>query len=694
MLTKRAQISGASRLLGVLCAALALALLVLGPTRAATGASDWFATDHGRVRLIAGGVAEDGATLRLGLAFEMIPGWKIYWRSPGDAGYPPTLDWTGSENLAEATLDWPAPKRFTLFGIDTIGYEKAVVLPIEARLQRAGAPTQLRLALSYLTCSEICVPYEATLTLDLADPAAADLALRDLIATWRRAVPDTSGAGTLRIEGLTLRPGAKPRLELRIAAAAPLGTTDVFVEGPAGIGFGRPTQRGPTTLAVPVEGARDAVAALTGGALTVTVVGEGRATERRLAVAAGPATADIDGLLPVLALAVLGGFILNFMPCVLPVLSLKLLGLASHGGRARRAVRLGFLATAAGVLFSFAALAAAMTLLKAAGLAVGWGVQFQQPLFLVAMIALVTLFACNLWGLFEIVLPGWAGGVGTKGPGTGLAGDFLAGAFATLLATPCSAPFLGTAVGFALAGGGFEIWTVFLALGIGLALPYLVVAAIPGLARLLPRPGHWMVTLRRALALALAATALWLLSVLAVQIGGAAALVVGGLMAILAVLLIGLRRSGTRPAAALATVAAALLVALVTPIVAPARSDAATGAWRDFDPNAIAGAVGAGKTVFVDVTADWCLTCQVNKKLVLQSDAVRALLARPDVVAMRADWTRPDATIAAYLRGFGRYGIPFDAVYGPARPGGEALSEILSEGAVVAAFRRAGRVGG
>ncbi len=284
-----------------------------------------------------------------------------------------------------------------------------------------------------------------------------------------------------------------------------------------------------------------------------------------------------------------------------------------------------------------------------------------------------------------------------------LIGHFVTGAFATLLATPCSAPFLGTAVGFALARGAVEITLIFAVLGLGLALPYLAIAAVPALATRLPRPGPWMVTLRRILGLALAATALWLLSVLAQQVGLAPALGVGGLLAALgAVLWLGhARRGGRLPAPAVA--AALALAAFVLPAVLPAPAatavaqpgdatgDAMGGdpAWTVLDLGLIPALVAEGKVVFVDVTADWCLTCQLNKKLVLGRGAVRARLDSEGVVAMRGDWTLPNEEISRYLEGFGRYGIPFDAVYGPGLPDGLALPEILTPDTVIEALERA-----
>jgi suppressor for copper-sensitivity B len=387
------------------------------------------------------------------------------------------------------------------------------------------------------------------------------------------------------------------------------------------------------------------------------------------------------------------------MPCVLPVLSLKLLGIVGHGGGERRAVRAAFIASAAGVLASFLVLAGLLIALRAGGVAIGWGIQFQQPLFLAAMVVVLTLFACNLLGWFEVPLPGWVGDLAGALPGEpgrhGLIGNFLTGALATLLATPCSAPFLGTAIGFALAGSAAEILAVFAAIAVGLALPYLLVAAWPGLATRLPRPGRWMVWLRGLLGLLLAGTAAWLLKVLLSEVGTAPVVLIALLMAALASLLWGHRRLPARlgPATAAAAVLLGLGALLAPALLAapgPAPRPAADALWQPFAPDRIAALVADGKVVFVDVTADWCITCQVNKKLVLDQPSVQERLAGGGTIAMRADWTSPSAAITRYLAGFGRYGIPFNAVYGPRAPQGVALPELLTPGAVEDGFRQAG----
>jgi len=490
----------------------------------------------------------------------------------------------------------------------------------------------------------------------------------------------------------------------------PFEAPDLLVEGPPGFHFGAPQ----VTLSDDGRQAslRAAVSrslsdtALEGQPITVTVVDGARGVETEaVARFLAPPAADFATLAGILGLALLGGLILNLMPCVLPVLSIKLLSVVHQGGRARGAIRASFLASAAGILFSFLVLAGLAVALKSAGLAVGWGIQFQQPLFLSAMALVMALFAYNLLGFFEVPLPGFIGRVAERGTGEGhphsLWSNFGAGALATLLATPCSAPFLGTSVGFALSRGAFEIFLIFVALGVGLALPYLLVAAAPRLVAWLPRPGAWMVVLRRVLGLLLAATAVWLLTVLAAQVGVLAASLTGGLLLGLGLVLWAgpnlapklrpLRLRGATPA--LAGLLALAAFALPAGVSAPPHSEPPAAsdrlAWQPLDAGAIAALVAEGQVVFVDVTADWCITCQVNKRLVLDTDAMTERLADPGIVRMRGDWTLPSDAISGYLAGFGRYGIPFNAVYGPRAPEGVALPEILTRDAVLAALEQA-----
>lgn len=709
---RRLKISSAiSALLGLLMG-------LHGPSGEAAepAASDWARTDQTEVRLVAATTATGAAeTLRLGLQFRLQPGWKIYWRSPGDAGYPPKADWAGSRNLGEADFRWPAPERFELFGLETFGYGGEVVLPIDVRLERKGAPLATKLALDYLVCEKICIPYQAALTFDLPAGPAQPSAYAHLIDRFVARVPgDGRGAG-VTIESAAWRAGRAPVIRVTARSLLPFARPDVIVELPPGVGpnvgFGAPavdlSEGGRVAnLRIPVRADPAAKAALdlTGIAATLTLVDGERAVERKVMLEPGlPMPEPIAvGFAAMLGIALLGGLILNLMPCVLPVLSIKLLNFVGQGGVARARIRRNFVASAAGIVVSFLGLAAALIGLKLAGATVGWGIQFQQPLFLIAMALVVTLFAANLWGWFEINLPAAvdAAGAGATAPPheERTAGAFFTGVLATLLATPCSAPFVGTAVGFALAQGPGEILVVFAALGVGLALPYLAVAAFPGLAARLPRPGAWMVRLRIVLGFALLATALWLVSVLAVQVSLAGAAAIGAALLALLVVLWSVRRAkGPRVVIGRAVGLAIALLAFLVParFTAPpeppmaAVLSAQNGAWRPFDIQAIESLIRDGQVVFVDVTADWCITCQVNKAAVMTRGEVAARLGDGRVVPMRADWTKPSDEIARYLTNFGRYGIPFNVVYGPAAPEGIPLPEILTREAVLAAFERA-----
>ena len=693
----------------LLRASLALLLLLggllgaAGP--AAAGASGWVGDEHAAVRLISAGEATGSAgSVDLGLDFRLAPGWHIYWRSPGDAGYPPSVDWNGSANLAAAELAWPAPRRLTLLGFETMAYDGRTVLPVTARLATPGAPLSLQAQVSYLACAEICVPYDATLAFALPAGPAGPGPEAPLIAAAAAQVPGPAAAAGISVASARIGgSAAKGELTLDLAATPPLLHPDLFVEGlgdNASAAAARlvATQGDKQSLRVPIAGIDPAL--LVGANLTVTLVDGTRRAEFQVApsLAAGGEPSAAGGKV-ILLIALLGGLILNIMPCVLPVLALKLLSVTAHAGAERRRIRLGFLASAAGILASFLLLAMAAIAARAGGLAVGWGMQFQQPAFLVLMIGFLLLFAASLLpGGLVIGVPGISSRLAEIEARHPLADAFLTGVLATLLATPCSAPFVGTALGFALTGGNADILLVFLAMGIGFAAPYILVAAAPALVQLLPRPGRWMIWLEALLALLLAGTAAWLGTVLAAETGWRFAATIA-LLALLLVALLAWRSHSTAPATRrfAGTVAALVAVAsLAAPSLAPGlvselapAAAAASAHWIPFDPAERDRLVRAGKLVLVDVTADWCLTCKLNKAVVLERGPVQARLAGDGIVAMRADWTLPDTAISAYLASFDRFGIPFDAVYGPAAPAGVALPEILSDSSVLAALDRA-----
>ena len=432
--------------------------------------------------------------------------------------------------------------------------------------------------------------------------------------------------------------------------------------------------------------------------LELTIGGRGEVSAAWRATGGGGAPAGGPSLAWILVAGLIGGLILNAMPCVLPVLSLKLLGLVKASGQSRRQVTVGALATASGILVSFWGLALAAIVARRAGAAAGWGVQFQEPTFVAALAVLVVLFSLNLWGLFEIALPGFLARAGDRAERSSKAGHFLAGLFATLMATPCSAPFLGTAVGFALSQTTVTILAVFTAIGLGMALPYLTLAVAPGAARLLPRPGVWMQHLKVVMGFLLAGAAVWLLYVLSAQISPErlAFVEISLLMLALACWVFGQaqRRRLIRSLSLVGMIA----IAIGTVVVAndsgrtPSRDRSAKSQqlldWIVFDRAEAEALSAAGRMVFVDVTADWCFTCKVNERLVLETEEVAAAFREHDVVAMKADWTNRDPEIADFLADHGRYGIPFYLLY---RPGDDAhlFGELLTRSSLIEEIDRA-----
>ncbi len=674
---------------------------------AAAATSDRAATPESSVRLVTAVSATGSlAAVPAGIEIELQPGWKTYWRSPGDAGYPVSVDWQGSDNLAAADMRWPAPHRFTLFGLDTFGYSDRVVFPVTLVPERAGEPMRISATVNYLVCEAICIPYQADLVLDL--PAGPSVAAPEaqLIAQYESQVPGPGAEHGIEIVSVGISDDAQPALSVVARSDIPFIAPDLLVEGSYDWRFPAPAlerRNGnrEVLLTIAAEPLTAEAPPLAGLPLVLTLVDGTRGAEFGVDAIAvgdvgGSGGGSGGGLPVVLLIALLGGLILNLMPCVLPVLSLKLLAVVGHGGGDRDAVRRSFLATAAGIVTAFLVLALALAGLRASGAAIGWGIQFQQPWFLLTMASVVTLFAANLAGWFEIPLPHWIGNrvAAMQRTQSGLAGPFGTGLLATLLATPCSAPFVGTAVGFALARQTGDIVAIFLAMGVGLAVPYLVVALRPQIATSLPQPGRWMIWLRRLLALALVGTAIWLLYVAMATVGSQAALISAALLGLLLLLLWQRARLGPGLRATALVLAALLIAGSLMPAFWRA-SDGGPGAavadtlWQPFDQPAIATLVGEGRTVFVDVSADWCITCQVNKQLVLEREPVLGRLGDPALVAMLADWTRQDDSIAAYLASFGRYGIPFNVVYGPGAPAGIVLPELLDRDGVLEALDRA-----
>ncbi|PIB25033.1 hypothetical protein BFP76_01730 [Amylibacter kogurei] len=644
------------------------------------------------------GVAPDQTTLSAALHITLKDDWKTYWRSPGEVGLPPEIDWTGSSNLNNVDFQWPAPTRFSAFGIENFGYKDAVTFPLHIQLANAGKPVVLDAKINLLVCSDICIPETFELKLDIPNGVGIDGLSAKRIAKSNALVPPLNTSGVIKLLGAEMN-SDDHTFTAKFKTGDQFFNADVFPE----LGqtrFGKPqiiTQNDAKILwaRFPVlqndETSQD---------LRVTIV-DGQTSASFDATSGTLSDAPFSNNTPIRAsifwmifIAFLGGVILNIMPCVLPVLSIKITSAIKARNNSITRIKQGFWMSTLGVLSFMWLLAAALIIAKSMGHSVGWGIQFQNPYFLTFVISLLLLFAANMMGLFEFALPQSINtALADSECNDGLIGDYLTGAFAALLATPCSAPFLGTAVAFALSGTGVDTIAIFTALGVGLALPYIVLALRPKWICYLPKPGAWMNKLKLVLGLLLVLTALWLAAVL-LKIAGGYVVIATLLMAIVSIMVLAQKHvvGNLRKLVALAMVG----IAISSPIVlakSPTKPNATASniPWQNFDRGNIPTLVSQGKTVFVDVTADWCLTCKANKTLVMERDDIAAILGTDDVVPMIADWTKPDDTIAQFLAANQRYGIPFNIVYGPKAPNGIPLPEVLTTQSVLDALENAAR---
>ncbi|SFN97756.1 suppressor for copper-sensitivity B [Roseovarius lutimaris] len=685
-------------LAGLLVSLALFVVLVASPVRALE--SNAYRSEALTARLIVAeaGIAPGSRFLSAGLKIELEEGWKAYWRSPGEVGLPPEIDWEESTNLEDVEILWPAPTRFRAFGIENFGYAKQVTFPLQLQLVNSDRSAELKAIVNLLICSNVCVPERFELTLPVPLGSGVDAKAATEIATWAARVPVAGTESAIAISGAALKQGQV--FVIQMTRPSGWNNPDVFPEFGAGTVFGAPDirltdDRTGLWASFPILALSEEQSSL-----RITVVDEDVAVTfddvNTTDLAPSPpyvseTSQDNVKFFLIILLSFLGGLILNIMPCVLPVLSIKFGSALRNEDRSVSQLRAGFLATAGGTVAFMWVLALAIITLQTLGYAVGWGMQFQNAYFLIALILVVGLFSANLFGIFEVSLPSsWMARLSGRF-GRGYVEDFSTGALTAVLATPCSAPLLGTAIAFALSGTAGDILAVFTAMGIGLALPYILTAVWPGFLSRLPKPGPWMMSLKIVLGLLLAGTVVWLCWVL---IGVTSPTLTGLVLLGLGLIVPTARAYQVQPRRGLLWGMTAVLgMTLAAPALLPNRPADATNSsasyWVEFDRSRIAREVSQGKTVFVDVTADWCITCKANKTLVLDREPVFGALGGEGVIAMRADWTRPDATVQSYLEAHGRYAIPFNIVYGPDAPEGIILSELLSVDAVLEALSTA-----
>jgi thiol:disulfide interchange protein/DsbC/DsbD-like thiol-disulfide interchange protein len=699
-----------------------LAIMGATPAGAAT-------PSHVQASLVAADTAvQPGRTITIALRLVHDAHWHTYWVFPG-TGLPTTIKWTLPAGWQAGDIQWPAPHvlKDSKGNIVGNGYEGETLLPVTLTAPaeaKPGETAMLQAAVDWLMCEDVCIPGGAKLT--LAVPVAAEAPkpdaewgakIRETVAMLPRPDPAWKVTAWRDAKTVTLRVSpAQP------GTAVPTGLHFFSEDGLTSYELPQkvtPDGEGGFVLSLPVDTAAPADVKQLLGVLTSESGWGGGAATRGLRVATEFAPGKPSGLAPgstargagvsadggaarslpaTLVLAFIGGMILNLMPCVFPVLGIKIMGFVNQAGHQRSKIVGHGLIFTLGVLLSFWALAAALAILRASGDQLGWGFQLQSAAFVYALAVLLLVFALNMSGVFEFGLRATAVGSGLQSK-SGYAGSFFTGVLATIVATPCSAPFLAPALGAALAVSTAESFAIFTAIAVGLSTPYLLLSIFPQAIKVLPRPGAWMETFKQFMAFPLYATVGFLLWVLAAQTGdeGFRGVLFSLVLIAMAVWMYGRWNSpGASPGRARFGLASLIVVGALGfwvgwPREAPAKGTAGSHdaiTWEPWSPEAVAKLRGEGRTVYVDFTARWCATCQTNKKLVFGSDEVLRFFAANKIATLRADWTSKDPRITAELAAYSRSAVPFNLIWKPGSDTPVVLPEILTPSVVLDALKK------
>jgi thiol:disulfide interchange protein/DsbC/DsbD-like thiol-disulfide interchange protein len=705
--------------------------LLLASSTAIALTGNTVSTDNVKARLVSEvSSIGPGQTFWVALELDIRDGWHTYWRNPGDSGEPTKLDWQLPAGFSAGDIVWTTPHRFEIAPLVNYGYAKHAVHLVQLTAPKnlkSGTPAALAAKASWLVCSDVCIPEDATLTLSLPGSAQAggvDPAAAALFADARGELPSAQPAPTsARIEGdkLIIRLGSEwgPTL-------AQITSLAFFPYDEGGIEYGTPQTlaRAKDSIDLSMKvGYQPPKAGTIRGVLVATERNGTQTDSVAIEIAAdfsgagagqvkaAPRFAPVThasqeperSLATLLLFALVGGLILNLMPCVFPVLSIKALNVMEQAKKDPRAVRIKGLVFAAGVIVSMLCLAGVLLALRAGGEQLGWGFQLQSPLFVTLLVYLLLAVGLNLSGVFEV--GGGLAGVGdnlTQGDGYGA--SFFTGVLATLVATPCSAPFMAPAVGAALTQAPINALAIFTALGVGISLPFVLLSFAPWMRRVLPKPGAWMDTLKQIFAFPVYATAAWLLWVVAQETSpfGLGAALAGSILIALAAWSFQKARStaGGGRVTVIATAAISLLLAIILPIrfadvasAAPGtdaqgKSRAGSDEWQPYSEAKVAELNAAGRPLLINFTASWCLTCMVNERNAFSDAAVQEIFRNKKVTLMKGDWTNRDPAITKALAAFGRAGVPLYVVYN-ARPGATepvVLPQLLTAGIVQSAF--------
>ena len=643
--------------------------------------SDWIINEKSKVRLISPKTSTDNSNeIIIGLEYQLDPGWKTYWKSPGGGGFPQSIIWNNSINVKDIEIEWPIPKEFEILGLSSLGYEDRVIFPLIVNLKNKNENTILNLNTNFLVCKDICIPGNANLYLDIPsgegeytnfiydiEKTRSSLPLTNINLTplndFSIKIFENSEELIFNIDAKTETFFSNPNILIHTSFGLPINKPKInysldYKKVNAKFNFNKKQF---DKDEFPIE-------------VILYDTNHNYKFEKIIKVnKAKPNFFLNNSLLSFLIVALIGGFILNLMPCVFPVLSIKLLSVLNSEAKN---IRLSFFITAVGIVSSFLILGLIFLLLREFDISISWGMQFQEPYFLIFILIVITFFAINTLGYFEIRLPSilLTSNIFNLGKNY-YAKNFFNGFFATLLATPCSAPFIGTAITAAFTQSQTYLILIFLTMGFGMSIPYLLIIAFPRIVLKLPKPGSWMNYVKYFLSLLFFLTALWILNILYSHFNY---IFIISFFILLFITIISLKTKFYQTIVS----SSAIFLLFLLPILDIVKKNTDTTDkynWINFNDISIKDYINNDNVIFLDITADWCITCQFNKVNVINTKRMSEIFSTNNVILVKADWTTPNEKINNFLKKFNKFGIPFNALYSRKYPNGIILSEILTQ---------------
>ena len=650
--------------------------------------SEWAVGETSKLRLISPYSQNSSKNITIGLEYQMQPGWKTYWKSPGDGGFAQNISWENSSNISDVKILWPTPIKFEILGLTSLGYQDNVTFPLEIEIENEFQDINLDLHVNYLICKEICIPGDARIFLDIpagekkindnyfdVEQALSKLPEKDFSRTYLKNI----NANVLEGENLST-------IRLQIESEKIFFNPEIFLHTPFGLPVVQHTisYSANNKLITAEFDFNKKLISEDSFPLEVVLKDVNHNFEHLLSaqITKDISNSKMNTFIFYILISLLAGLILNVMPCVFPILSIKLMSVFTVD---QGTARVSFLTVALGIVSSFFLLGICFLVLQYFNFSIAWGMQFQKPYFLIFITLIIFLFMMNMFGQFQINLPQNFSNIAFAGLGNkSFFKDFFNGFFATLMATPCSAPFVGTAITAAFTQNYITGMSIFLFMGIGMASPYLLIALFPKLVNFLPKPGIWMIYVKYFLGLLLLVTVVWLSNIL-LNFFNIYFLVIS-----LFVLIVITYRRKFPLFKNTITITSIIFIFFSTSlqIFQQHSSSAEEKDWVSFFTVDIDQLVAQDKIIFLDITADWCATCQFNKINVLNSDNIIKQFKDNSVTLIRADWTKPNERVNLFLEKYDRFGIPFNAFFSKKFPDGILLSELLSEKEIVNAINK------